>query len=72
MHPLILDARGRELFFTYFLCIYPYFLTFTYTIFQKTPSLDAPAWMPGPSHTRHPPLHATDRKVRATMYFIDR
>jgi len=40
-----------------FLTIYPYFYIFTYTFFQKTPSLDAPlAGCPGPSHPPAPPF----------------
>jgi len=56
--PLILDARGRQLLFSYFLCIYPYFLTFTYTFLENF-FIGCPAWMPGavapsaPASARH-------------------
>src|SRR6218665_619513 len=49
---------GPSTFFSYLLCIYPYFFTFTYT-FKKI-SLDAPSLdARGRRTPRHPLLHAT-------------
>src|SRR6218665_923156 len=66
--PFILDARGRHRFLSSILSIYPYFLTFAYTFFQKTPSLDAPGLMPrAVAPTPAPPLHATGKTLRSTQ-----
>src|SRR6218665_3535493 len=57
--PFILDAQGRS----HFLHMYTLtFSTFTYAFFLKTPPLDTPSVMPGPSHPPHPPLHATVKR----------
>ena len=60
--PLILDAWGPEFYLSYFLCICPSltFLTFTFTFFHRTPSLNAPTWMPGAVAPLSTPLHATE------------
>ena len=57
----------------HFLRIYPYFSTFTYEFFQKTPLLDAlPHGCPGPSHPPHPSLHATVFSTCNMMTSINR
>jgi len=44
--PLILDARGRQLFLLPFMHL-PLLFTFTYTFKKNLPHWMPPAWMPG-------------------------
>src|SRR6218665_1547578 len=56
---------GAVNFFSYLLCIYPYFFTFTYTLLKNISLIGCPQpGCPGPSQPPAPPLHATvDRCV---------
>src|SRR6218665_475519 len=59
----------------YFFTLYSFtltFSTFTYAFFQKTPSLDAPGWIPGAVAPPHPlctPLVSWELDFKVTFMF---
>src|SRR6218665_3719053 len=66
--PLVLDARGSQLFFSYFLCIYPSFCIYLYFFPENFLVGCPPPGCPGPSH---PLAHPSARHWGGCIEAID-